>query len=170
MTVATIVDECRRATAWLAREGPQRGGGPLIVGGHSAGGHLVAMLHATDWQAAGFAAAPFAGGVSLSGVHDLAPIVLATFNADLGLDAAEAARLSPVLLAPRVPAPLLVAVGGNETAEFLRQARILWDAWPAQRPAGARAPLVAAGKHHFSVVADYADPASELTRATLALF
>jgi hypothetical protein len=62
-----------------------------------------------------------------------------------------------------------VAVGGDETSEFLRQAELLWDAWPANRPAGASGPLVIDDRHHFSVVVDYADPSSVLTRATLAL-
>jgi hypothetical protein len=63
----------------------------------------------------------------------------------------------------------LVAVGGAETSEFLRQSQLLWDAWSDNcRPAAG--PLILAGKHHFSVVADYADSGSELTRATLALF
>ncbi len=45
----------------------------------------------------------------------------------------------------------------------------MWDAWPDNcRPAAG--PLIVAGKHHFSVVVDFADPESELTRATLALF
>jgi arylformamidase len=64
---------------------------------------------------------------------------------------------------------VLIAVGGAETSEFIRQSQLLWDAWPDNGcPAGG--PLILAGKHHFSVVADYADPESELTRATLALF
>ena len=45
-----------------------------------------------------------------------------------------------------------------------------WDAWPANRPPGARAPLIIPGRHHFSVVVDYAEAESELTQATLALF
>jgi arylformamidase len=172
VSIATIVAECRRAVAWLVREGPAHGAdtGRLIVGGHSAGGHLVAMLYTTDWASEGLARDPVAAGVSLSGVHDLAPMVHFSFNADFRLDAAEAARLSPTSLTPRSLAPLLVAVGADETSEFVRQTRILWDAWPANRPAGARAPLIIPGRHHFSVVADYADPASELTRTTLALF
>jgi arylformamidase len=128
------------------------------------------MMLATNWTAQGFAREPLIGAVSLSGVHDLAPMVLFSFNADFGLDAAEAARLSPVNLAPSSRAPLLVAVGGDETSEFLRQARLIWDAWPASRPAGSSGPLVIPRRHHFSVVADYADPASVLTRATLTLF
>lgn len=127
------------------------------------------MLWTIDWPLVGFAHAPFAGGLSLSGVHDLAPMVQFSFNADYGLDAAEAERLSPARLEPRVGAPLLVAVGGSETSEFLRQARLQWDAWPAQRPPGAMGPLVLAGKNHFSVVADHADADSELTRGVLAL-
>jgi arylformamidase len=171
VSIATIVQQCRRAVAWLVRDGAAHGAPPdrVVVGGHSAGGHLAAMLFATDWAALGIARDPVAGAVSLSGVHDLAPLVHFSYNVDLRLDDAEAARLSPVHLSPRSRAPILLAVGADETAEFLRQTGILWDAWPENRPAGARAPLIVPARHHFSVVVDYADPASELTRATLAL-
>ena len=172
VTVAAIVDECRHALAWLVREGGAHGAGfeRIVVAGHSAGGHLVAMMFATDWAAPGLAEPRLAGGVSLSGVHDLAPMVLFSYNVDLKLDDAEAVRLSPVHLAPRTTAPLLLAVGADETPEFLRQTRLLWDAWPSCRPVGATTPLFIPARHHFSVVADYADPGSELTRQTLALF
>ncbi len=172
VSIATIVEECRRAVAWLASEGRSHGADAdrTVVGGHSAGGHLVAMLFATDRGTAGRAQDSVAGGVSLSGVHDLAPMMQFSFNADFKLDAAEAARMSPVHLAPLTRAPLLLAAGADETSEFIRQTRILWDAWPGNRPSGAPAPLIIPGRHHFSVVADYADPESELVRATLALF
>ena len=45
-------------------------------------------------------------------------------------------------LSPRVRAPLVLAAGADETSEFVRQTRLLWDAWPANRPAGAREPLL----------------------------
>ena len=67
-------------------------------------------------------------------------------------------------------APLAIVVGGAETGEFLRQAQLMWDAWPVNRPAGMVGPLVVPGKHHFDVVVEHADPGSALTRATLALF
>ena len=171
VSIARIVDECRRMMVWIATEGPRHGAvaGNVVVGGHSAGGHLAAMMFATDWDALGLAQEPFVGGVTLSGVHDLKPLVLASMNVDLRLTNAEAARVSPVNQASLTPAPLLVAVGGAETSEFIRQSQLQWDAWPDNcRPAAG--PLILAGKHHFSVVADYADPESELTRATLALF
>ena len=172
VTVAAIVDECRRALAWLVREGAALGAAAdrIVVAGHSAGGHLTAMLFATDWAAAGLPVPSIVGGVSLSGVHDLAPIVHFSFNVDIRLDAAEAARLSPVRLRPRTAAPLLVAVGADETPEFLRQARLLWDAWPESRPPGDVAPLIVPARHHFSVAADFGDPGSELARRAVSLF
>lgn len=170
VALATIVDECRRALLWIAGEGTRHGaGGPVVVGGHSAGGHLAAMMCVTDWAAQGTARAPFVGALTLSGVHDLAPMVDFSYNADLRLDAAEAARLSPIHHPLRTDAPLLIACGADETSEFLRQSRLLWDAWPAvRRPAAG--PLFIPDRHHFNVVLDHADPDSALTRATLALF
>ena len=172
VSIATIVDECRRAVAWVAGEGSAHGTAPqrVVVAGHSAGGHIAAMLLATDWSAHPLGRDPIAGAVSLSGVHDLAPMLLFSFNADFKLDADEAARLSPVNLAARSRAPLLIAAGADETSEFLRQARLLWDRWPANRPEGMTGPLFVPARDHFSVVADYANPESELTRQTMALF
>jgi arylformamidase len=171
VTIATIVDQCRRAVTWLVREGPQAGvPAPLVIAGHSAGGHLTAMMYATDWRALGLAQTPFVGGVSLSGVHDLAPLVLYSHNVDFRLDDSEAQRMSPVNHEPRADVPLVVAVGADETSEFVRQSQLLWDAWPRNHPATLRAPLAIADRHHFSVVLDYTDPASALTQATVALF
>jgi arylformamidase len=171
VTIATIVEQCRRAVAWLVRHGPARNApSPLVIAGHSAGGHLTAMMVATDWNAHGIATTPFVGGVSLSGVHDLAPLVLSAYNVDLRLDDDEARRMSPVNHVPRAGTPLVIAVGADETSEFLRQSQLLWDAWPANRPAAQRAPLVIPDRHHFNVVLDYADPASALTLATIGLF
>jgi arylformamidase len=172
VTIATIVDETRRCVAWLAHEGAKHGADAsnVVVAGHSAGGHLAAMMLATPAPGFGLERHPLAGAVSLSGVHDLAPMVQFSFNADFRLDDAEAARLSPALLPVASRAPILAAVGADETSEFLRQAQLLWDAWPANRPAGADAPLAIPGRHHFSVVYDYADAQSLLTRQTLALF
>jgi len=172
VTIATIVDECRRALHWIGRDGRAHGLNPdrLVVAGHSVGGHLTAMMYATDWSQAGGDGPRIAGGVSLSGVHDLEPLVMFSFNSELKLDLAEAIRLSPTRMRPRVAAPLLLAVGADETSEFVRQTRLLWDAWPATRPRGDSAPFIIPSRHHFDVVADYGDPQSELVRRTLALF
>jgi len=172
VSIATIVGQARKALAWLAREGAMHGANArrIVVAGHSAGGHLAAMLFATDWEALGIAVPPLVGGVSLSGLHDLRPITLYSANEDLRLTDADAAQLSTVLNPARLQAPLLVAVGADETGEFIRQSQLLWDAWPAQRPPGTGGMLKVPGRHHYSVVSDFAERDGALTRATLALF
>jgi arylformamidase len=172
VTIATIVDESRRAMLWLVREGPRHGAAVdrIAIGGHSAGGHLVAMLFATDWSGCGLSGAPFAGGVTLSGVHDLEPLVLSTMNADLRLDAAEARRVSPVSYQPKTDASLFIAVGADETAEFVRQSELIFDGWSQNRPAGMTAPLRIPGRHHFNAVLDHADRQSAVTRAVIGMF
>jgi arylformamidase len=170
-TIANAVEQCRRALLWLVHEGPARDApAPIVIGGHSAGGHLTAMMYAIDWRAQGLANAPFVGGASLSGVHELAPLVQFSHNVDFRLDDAEARRMSPATMTPTTDAPLLLAVGADETSEFVRQTDLLWDAWRRNRPRGAAQPMHIAGRNHYNVVLDYTDPASALTRATLALF
>ena len=65
--------------------------------------------------------------------------------------------------------PLVIAVGADETSEFVRQSQLLWDAWPAHRRPQQGGPMSLAERNHFSVVLDNMDPASALTRETLAL-
>ena len=167
--IADIAEQCRQAVDWLTREGESHGvpARRLIVGGHSAGGHLTAMMFATDWTARGTSADAMIGGVSISGVFDLEPLVDVSFNSDLGLDLRSAREVSPIHLDPRVRAPLLLAAGANETEEFIRQSRSLWERWPHCRPRARDGPLFVPGKHHFSVLTEFADPQSELFAATM---
>jgi arylformamidase len=169
--IATIVAQCREAVVWLKREALHRrlATARFVVAGHSAGGHLTAMLLATDWQAHGLPADTLSAGVAVSGVFDLEPLVHVSFNADLKLDAGEARALSPIHVRPVVAAPLLIAAGADETSEFIRQSRLIWERWPECRPRGARTPLFVPDRHHFSVLCDLGDPKSELVRRMLAL-
>lgn len=171
VSVGTIVEECRRALLWIAREAARRGANPdnVVVAGHSVGGHLGAMMVATDWPAAGLERPPLTGALSLSGVHDLMPLLHFSYNAEIRLDAVQAAALSPAFMPPRSNVPLLVACGGAETSEFLRQSQLMWDAWPRHRRPLA-GPLIVPGKHHFDVVLEHAQDDSSLTRAMLGLF
>ena len=169
--IARIVEECREAVAWLRREGTRHGlsAEQLVVSGHSAGGHLAAMLIATDERPSG-TPPTIVGGVAISGVFDLEPLVDVSFNADLRLDASAARALSPIHLRPRAPVPLLLAAGEDETSEFIRQSWLLWEHWPECRPVGQRGPMFIPSRHHFSVLSELGDPHSQLVRETLALF
>jgi len=172
VSIARIVEQCREAVAWLRREGPRHHMPiePLVIGGHSAGGHLTAILAATDWTARGLPATTMAAGVALSGVFDLEPLVQVSFNVDLKLDRSKAHALSPIHLSLPRPLPLLLAAGADETSEFIRQCWLLWERWPACHLPEAHGPLFVRDRHHFSVVSDLADPNSEIVTATLRLF
>ena len=84
-------------------------------------------------------------GVSLSGVHDLEPLVLFAHNVDFRLDEAAARAMSPVNHSPHADVPLMIAVGERETSEFVRQSQLLWDAWPRNRRPQHGGPMSIAG-------------------------
>ncbi|MDB5407582.1 MAG: esterase [Rhodospirillales bacterium] len=167
-SIDEIVAQSRRAVAFVARNAAGLGVDPrrLFVAGHSAGGHLTAMLALTDWSVLGLAEAPMCGGCAVSGVYDLEPIRLCYLNAVLGLDAAAAARNSPrrlLVASSRAAPPLVFAVGGNETAEFRRQQDEFADAW---RQRGLKLTVVSQpGEDHFSIMDRFAEPTSTLFRA-----
>ena len=152
-----IVRQNRAAVAWTRRHAGDFGGDEerLYVSGHSAGGHLTAMLLATDWPAFdGLPADTVKGGLAISGLYDLEAIRLCYLNEVLGMDAAAAARLSPLDMAPGSGA-CIVAVGGGETDEFLRQSSSFAERW---RQAGATLEeLVPPGHNHFTIMNLLAD-------------
>lgn len=157
VTLAALVEQVRDSVAFLHR----RLGRRFLALGHSAGGHLTAMLMATDWAARGVPAGIVAAGMPISGLFDLEPLTHTTVNTALGLDAAEARRLSPLLMA--APGGRLHAyVGGEEGVEYTRQSRSIADAW-----GGSWESL--AGLHHFSIVEELQKPGSAMVAKALDL-
>src|SRR6185369_4212396 len=119
-----LVEQVREGVAWLWGQAGELkfDRDRIFVSGHSAGGHLVALLAATDFTQRGLPKNAIKGGLSLSGLYDLEPIRLSYLNAALKLDADTARRLSPQHHFPQADAiPLLLAVGAAELPEFLRQ-------------------------------------------------
>jgi arylformamidase len=163
-----LVRQCRAAIAWTYRNAASFGGDParLFVSGHSAGGHLVAMLMSTDWGAfAGLPADVIKAGCGISGLYDLEPIRLCYLNDDLELTPELARRNSPVHLAPARSGPLLLAVGGLEGPEYHRQTDDLAAAW--RRRGLPCEVLDMPGQDHFSIAMQLDDPRSELSQAIL---
>ena len=165
VSIAAIIEEMRRALLALWH----RYGRRMLVLGHSAGGHLTAALVATDWPALDATApadlAP--AGYAISGVFDLAPLVQVSMNRDFGLDQDGARKISPVLW----PAPrgrvLDAMVGARESNEFLRQSRIIVDAWDAAGVATRYEEI--AGANHFTVLDPPTDPDSAMVARLLAM-
>jgi arylformamidase len=156
VSVWQIVEEMRAACLFLWGRFKQR----IMVCGHSAGGHLAGAMLATDWRARDKTAPAdlVRCASSISGVFDLTPLIETTMNADLRLDAAEAKKVSPVFW-PAPAGTLDSIVGGAEASEFLRQAKIIVDAW--QGKTDVRYEQVP-GANHFTVLDPLADPDSAM--------
>lgn len=148
--IAAMTQEVAQAV----RAAAARISGPVVVTGHSAGGHLSARMGCADLDL------PVARVVPISPLADLAPLMQTDMNTDLHIDIPEAATESPARLALRPGTSAHVWVGGQERPAFLWHARTLSEAWTCPW-------TVAAGKHHFDVIDALTDPDSGLMAACL---
>jgi arylformamidase len=166
VTIDEIVRQTRAAVAWTYRNAESFGGAPerIHVAGHSAGGHLVAMLLSTDWEGVyGLPANIIKSATAISGVFDLAPLPYTFLQPKLQLTWDQALSNSPILHLPDPQSgtpPLLVAYGENETDEFRRQSEEFFAAWKTKGLDGKL--LVLPGKNHFDVIDGFLDAGSQL--------
>jgi arylformamidase len=158
VTVADIIVQMRTASRELARLGRA-----LVMSGHSAGGHLAACMMATDWRAIDPALPEnlVTSVYAISGLFDLVPLVGTSINTALRLDAAAARQASPLFWKAPTHGSLDAVVGGDESAEYVRQSRSIVEAWGG---AGVTTRFEAVpGANHFTVIAPLADPQSTMT-------
>ena len=168
VTMDELIRQCRAAVAHVHRHAAELGvdADRLYVSGHSAGGQIVGMLMAEGWQAElGLPTDAIRGGCGISGLYDLVPIRRSYLNEVLALDDATAERNSPERLQPASDAPLILAVGGLEGEEFLRQNALMAAAWSGAAPV---TEIVLEDHHHYTAVAALGDPASVLFQAAAA--
>lgn len=160
-----LVESVRQAVAWIGQHGAEQGLDParIHIGGHSAGGHLTAMMMSTDWAARGLPEDLVKSGCAISGVYDLEPIRLGALNDAVRLDEAEVAALSPLNHLPARAGHMTLCVGGAELPEFLRQQAEYGTAWRAKGLPVQE--MTAAGANHFTVIEALGEPASPLYRA-----
>lgn len=165
VTVGTIVEQMRRAAAFLWRAYRL----PIIACGHSAGGHLAACLLATDWKAL----APdlpenlVRAAYGISGLYNLKPLTETSVNTALGLSFEEAEEQSPLFWPAPARLVMDAVVGGAESEEYLKQSRRIVDVWGL---GGAQTRYEEiAGANHFTVIAGLTDPESGMSRRIAAL-
>lgn len=120
-----IPPQIRKAIAWCYHNADelQYDHDQFHLSGHSAGGHLAAMMLATDWPAydSPIPADVIRSGILISGVYELEPVVHTLMNEGPQMDVAEANAESPIFIPPLTNAPQLIVYGGGETSEFKRQ-------------------------------------------------
>lgn len=171
VTVPQIAMQMVAALVWTFRNVAQHRGDPrrITIAGHSAGGHLAAMLLACDWKkySRDLPADLVTRALSISGLYDLEPIRRTPFLRDsLRLTQDDARKASPA----RMPAPrgrtLYSVAGGDESAEFIRHNRLIRDAWGPQVVPECEE---LEGLNHFSVLESLVQPGTRLNDLALDL-
>ena len=164
VSIADIMAQTQAACLFLWKKFGRR----IMVSGHSAGGHLAGCMLATDWTKLD-AAAPadlVPAAYAISGLYDLAPLLHLAGNAEFKLTEAGAKAISPLFW----PAPkgkvLDAVVGGIESSEFLRQSKIIADAWAKDNKTRYEA---VPKMNHFTICDAMADPASAMTKRLVEL-
>ncbi|MEB2845079.1 alpha/beta hydrolase fold domain-containing protein [Rhizobiales bacterium RZME27] len=160
-SISDITHEISAAITMVAN----RLDGPLQLTGHSAGGHLVARMVSATSPLEPHIRKRIRNTVSISGVHDLRPLLATRLNDKLQLTPGEADRESPALLSPGPDTRLFCWVGANERTEFVRQNDLLANVWTGL--GAATGVYHEADRHHFNVVDGLADPEHPLTKTLL---
>jgi arylformamidase len=155
-----LVDSCRAAINWVRKNITQYNGDPeqIYITGHSAGGHLAAMLMTNPQNKVD----AFKGVCALSGLFNLLPVQLSELNDILQMDMTTVMQNSPVHLDPIVICPLLLAVGADESDEFKDQSKELYNQWSKQIQVQLIEPV---GLNHFSIIEAMADKNTNLHKA-----
>lgn len=164
-----VVAAARAAIVWLSSaEIPEIRSDSMHVAGHSAGGHLAAIVAVTDWSDCDprAPARPLGGIAPVSGIFDLEPLVHTRINDALGLNRESARALSPLGARPQPGCRLNVFVGSEESDEFRRQSRTLASAWQNWTGNAAEVRCVA-GCNHFTVLDALYAPEGPMIAAAL---
>jgi arylformamidase len=163
VSIDEITRQARAAVAWVLRRIDRHGGDPqrVVVGGHSAGGHLTAMCLQTAWaDDYGLPSDPLAGAVLVSGLYDLQPLRYSLMQPQIQLDDGVIRRNSPMFSVRACSTPALITWGELEPDEFRRQSDDFRDAWAAAGNRSKRLPLREA--NHFTAIYGFEDPKSVL--------
>ncbi len=169
-SVEEITRQQLRALAWLYRRSARLDfdRDRMVIAGHSAGGHLAAMMMAAHWNVFGtdLPSDLIKGGILMSGLYDLEPVRHAEFiNTDLKLDKSSALRLSPGWMPQPNSAPFITAVGDLESDEFKRQTALIASQWRH----GFEREVPLQQENHFTICDCFGDESHPLFKASCEL-
>lgn len=171
--IPDITQATRAAVLWTYKNVAKFNGDPsrIFMAGHSAGGHQVAMMSLTSWKSLGLPQDVLKAVAPISGLFDLSLVRLSFVQPKLQLDGDTVQRQSPLFAIPpasvRLPR-MFVAVGDEESVEFLRQSRAYAERW---RESGHQVEFLEVPEEdHLSVIFRLADPGSRLCTAMAEFF
>jgi arylformamidase len=168
--LVAMAAQVRRAVAWTYTNAAQFGGDAarLYLAGHSSGAHLAAVALTSDWEAEfGIPSSFIAGALLISGIYDMRPVRLSKRSNYLTFTDASEDAMSPQRHLERLRAKLIVAVGGKDSPEFVRQAR---DFTAAARALGKEVEHVEVPLYnHFEMSESLGNPYGPAGRAALRL-
>jgi arylformamidase len=160
--MAHIVDQVRRAAAWVASNIAEHGGDPgrLSASGHSAGAHLASFLAATGPHETKALKTPVRSLLLISGIYQLQPITTSFLQVEIGLTPSEVERWTPMDAIAELTVARTLAVGADESEPFHKQA----EAYASQLAAnGAKTRrFVLPERNHMNIISDLGDHRSLL--------
>jgi arylformamidase len=165
--LAPMVDQCRRAVAWIYRNAASFGGNAnsLYLSGFSSGSHLGGCVVITDWIKEGLPPDVLKGAILGSGMYDLKPARLSKRSSYVKFTDEVEQALSAQRHLDRVHTPLVLVHGTLETPEFQRQTR---DFHAALLAAGKPVRLIVANGHnHFELGESLGNPYGVMGRAAM---
>ena len=169
VTLDGVVDSALLATEWTVRNIAAYGGDParVTLSGHSAGAHLGAAILATDWTTRGLPGDCVKGAVLISGIFDPAPAARTSVDVDIRLTPELIARHDYEARPPRILCPTWIVAGGREPWHWIDQS--FRYAHHLRRHGGDPGVVVSPGDHHFNIIDQYLDPASDIMRSIRAV-
>lgn len=157
------IAQIEQMIASAIRHAAERVSGPLILTGHSAGGHLVTRMACEDSPLEPTVQQRVQHYMPISGLFDLRPLINTRLNAALQLSLRSAGDASPALKTPAAGTKITAWVGASERAEFLRQNALICNVW---RGLGSWTRCEEEpDRHHFDIIDGLIDPDSPLMRA-----
>lgn len=168
-TLPEIVLQLVQSVAWVYHNIHLYGGdrNRITVAGHSAGGHLAAMMLSCLWPTfdPDLPVDVVKNALAISGLYELDSVMHSPYLQEtLHLNSAQVALASPAWMPAPVTGWLASVVGGDETPAFHRHNWMIQQAWGEQA-----VPICESlsGLNHFSVLESLALPGQRLHQLAL---